>query len=62
MKPKENLTNEEVKGNFPNQFEMVICAIGFARDIIKERNATGANDNQNSAVQALGRLTGKELP
>jgi hypothetical protein len=62
MKPQQNLTNEEVKGNFTNQFEMVICAIGFARDIIRERAASGNIDNQNSAVQALGRLSGKELP
>lgn len=61
MKPKENLTNEKIKGEFSNQFEMVIVAIGLARDIIKERAASGHSDNQNSAVQALSKLSGKEL-
>lgn len=63
VKPKENLTNEKLKAQFSNQFDLVICAINFARDIIKERSGAGQNDNQqNSAVQALIRLSERNLP
>lgn len=63
MKPKENLTNEKLKAEFTNQFDLVICAIGYARDIIKERSATGGHtDSQNTAVQALIKLSGRDLP
>ncbi len=61
-KPKENLTNEELKAGFLNQFDLVNCAIKYARDIIKERQTSAQDDSQNSAVLALIKLSQKDLP
>lgn len=54
------LTNERVKAKFTNQFDLVNCAIGFAREIIKGRITSAETDNQNVAVQALMELTNQE--
>lgn len=60
VKPRERLTNEKLKSEFSNQFDLVICAIGIARDIIAEKAVSMQYDNQNSAVQALAKLNDKE--
>lgn len=57
---KSNLTNEKVKAKFTNQFDLVNCAIGFAREIIKGRETMAQTDNQNVAVMALMELTNLE--
>lgn len=62
MKPKENLTNEKIKDEYVNQFDMVINAIEIAREIIHERIVSGNVETGNSAVEALSKLSGKELP
>lgn len=58
---KANLTNEKVKAKFTNQFDLVNCAIGYAREIIHGRNPTVETENQNIAVKALMELNSQEI-
>jgi hypothetical protein len=59
---KSSLTNEKVKANCANQFDLVNNAIRMAREIIRGRITSAETDNLNVAVQALMELNEQEVP
>lgn len=53
----KDLTNEKLRGKFPNQFDMVNCAIRFAREAIYSKRPPRVNiDTQNVAFQIVQEL------
>lgn len=59
----ERLTNEELRKNFKNQFELVNYAIKLAENMIKTgRDARVKGETQNRAMQILDEITyGKDI-